>query len=402
MSARFFAYWFSTGLCISSLVTSGCEPTSAAPPVPVEVAVSAPIERPVTDYLEFTGRTEARDSVQLRARIGGYVEKVNFVEGGLVKEGQLLFQIDDRTYRAERDRRQAELKLAEARVKEALAEYNRNSKLRRDNAASEQELEEAQRTLLTTQATQKQVQAELAQAELNLDYTQVKAPFSGWADRANVTVGNLVSADTAHATVLTSIVVLEPMYVYFSVDQPTLLRLRKLVREGSLKSAKEKPPDVLLGVGEGPDYPFRGTIDFIPNRVDPATGTLTVRASFPNKDQFLKPGLFARIRVPVGEPHSAILVSDDSIGTNQGQKYVYIVTDKNEVAYRPVKPGGLSDGLRIIDEGLKPGERVINGEGILRVRPGITVVPTESKMVGTHVAGQSQTTNEATAPAATK
>jgi RND family efflux transporter MFP subunit len=370
--------------------------------VRIEVAVSAPIERPVTDYLEFTGRTEARDAVQLRARIGGYLEKVNFTEGDLVKEGQLLFQIDDRTYRAERDRRLAELKLAEARVKEAEAEYNRDRKLRRDQAASEQELEEAQRTLLTTQASLKQIQAELAQAELNLDYTQVKAPLTGRADRANVTVGNLVSADSSHATVLTSIVVLEPMYVYFSVDQPALLRLRERVREGSLKSVKERPPEVLLGVGEGSDYPFHGVIDFVPNRVDPTTGTLTVRASFPNKDLFLKPGLFARIRLPVGEPHTAILISDDAISTNQGQKSVYVVTDKNEVAYRPVKLGALSDGLRIVSEGLKPGERVINGEGMLRVRPGITVVPTESKLVGAPAVGRNRTASEAAAPTATK
>ena len=170
------------------------------------------------------------------------------------------------------------------------------------------------------------------------------------------------------------------------MDQPTLLGLQQRVREGTLKSTKEKPPEVLLGVGAGSDHPFRGTIDFISNRVDPSTGTLTVRGSFPNKDRFLRPGLFARVRVPVGDPRPALLISDEAVGTNQGQKYVYIVSDKNEVVYRPVKLGASSDGYRIVEDGLKPGERVVIGEGMLRVRPGITVTTTEGKMVPTPAA----------------
>jgi RND family efflux transporter MFP subunit len=348
--------------------------------VSIEVAVSPPVERAVVDYLDFTGRTQARDAVQLRARIGGYLQKINFTDGAEVKEGQVLFEIDDRTYRAQRDLAQAEVKLAEARVKKDTAEYQRVLALRRSDSASQEELEKAQRTKLTTQASLEEAKDDLHQAELNLDYTQVKAPFGGRADRANVSVGNLVSASTDHATVLTSIVTLEPMYVYFGVDEPTLLRLRRRVSEGTLKPAKEKPPEVLLGVGGGSDHPFRGTIDFISNRVDPSTGTLTVRGNFPNKDRFLRPGVFARVRVPVGDPRPALLISDDAVGTNQGQKYVYIVSDENEVVYRPVKLGAFSDGLRIVEDGLKPGDRVVVGEGMLRVRPGVTVVPSEGKM----------------------
>jgi len=349
--------------------------------VQIEVAVSPPIERAVIEYLDFTGRTQARDAVQLRARIGGYLQKINFTDGAEVKEKQVLFEIDYRAYRAQHDLAKAQVKLAEARVAEATAEYQRVSRLRLNRAASQEELEKAVRTRETTQASLDEAKDDLHEAELNLDYCQVKAPFAGRADRANVTVGNLVSADSAHATVLTGIVVLEPMYVYFGVDEPTLLWLRERVREGTLKSAKEKPPEVLLGVGAGSDHPFRGTIDFISNRVDPSTGTLTVRGSFPNKDRFLRPGLFARVRVPVGDPRPALLISDEAVGTNQGQKYVYIVSDKNEVVYRPVKLGAWSGGLRIVEDGLKPGERVVVGEGMLRVRPGVTVVPTEGKMV---------------------
>jgi RND family efflux transporter MFP subunit len=345
------------------------------------VAVSPPIERGVIRYLDFTGRTQARDAVQLRARIGGYLEKINVSDGAEVKEGQVLFEIDDRTYRAQRDMALADVKLAEARVAQAVAEYQRVLKLRRDQAASQEELEKDQRTRATTEASLDEAKDDLHQAELNLDYTQVKAPFSGRADRANVTVGNLVSANSDHATVLTSIVVLEPMYVYFGVDEPTLLKLRQRVREETLKSAKENPPEALLGVGEGSDHPFSGTIDFVSNRVDASTGTLTVRASFPNKERFLRPGLFARVRVPIGNPRPALLISDQAVGTNQGQKYVYVVSDKNEVVYRPVKLGAWSDGLRLVEDGLKSGDRVVVGDGMLRIRPGVTVVPTEGKMV---------------------
>jgi RND family efflux transporter MFP subunit len=386
-------------LCCLSLLATGCERASPPAPASIEVAVSPLIERAVIDYVDFTGRTQARDAVQLRARIGGYLEKINFTDGAEVKDGQVLFEIDDRTYRAQRDVAKAKVQFAEARVKLATLEYERTLSLRRTQAVTQEDLEKAERTKDTTQSSLEEARDDLHQAELNLDYTQVKAPFGGRTDRANVTVGNLVSADTAHATVLTSIVTLEPMYVYFGVDEPTLLRLRERVRGGSLKSAAEKAPEVLLGVGEGSEYPFRGTIDFISNRVDAATGTLTVRGSFANKDRLLRPGLFARVRLPVGAPHSALLISDTCVGTNQGQKYVYVVDDKNEVVYRQVMLGALSDGLRIVEEGLKPGEHVVVGEGMLRVRPGVTVVPTEGKMVSTPVAGARRSTAEPLVPA---
>ena len=380
MSARLLTPWIPVALLAPAILATGCGPASP-PPAPVEVAVSPPLEQAVVDHLDFTGRTQAKDAVTVRARIGGYLLKIDFTDGTEVQEGQVLFEIDDRTYQAQRDLAQAQVKFAEARVKEATAEYQRVLTLRRSLAATPEDLEKAQRSRETTQASLDEAKDDLRQAELNLDYTRVKAPFGGQADRANVTVGNLVSADTNHATVLTSIVVLEPMYVYFGVDEPTLLWLRQRVREGALKSAQEKPPEVLLGVGKGSDHPFRGTIDFISNRVDPSTGTLSVRGNFPNKDRFLRPGVFARVRVSVGEPRPALLISDEAVGTNQGQKYVYIVSDKNEVVYRPVKLGASSDGFRIVEDGLKPGDRVVVGEGMLRVRPGVTVVPTESKMV---------------------
>jgi RND family efflux transporter MFP subunit len=401
MSARLLTSWIPAALFPLAFLATGCEPPPP-PPAPVEVAVSPPVERAVVDHLDFTGRTQARDTVKLQARIGGYLRKINFADGAEVREGQVLFEIDDRTYRAQRDLAQAQVTLAAAQVKEADAEYLLTVRLRRDGTRSEQELEKALRSRDTARDALEGAKAALHEAQLNLDYTQVKAPFSGRADRASVTVGNLVSADTNHATELTSIVILEPMHVYFGVDEPTLLRLRQRVREGALKTVEEKPPEVLLGVGEGEDHPFRGTVDFLSNRVDAATGTFTVRASFPNKDRFLRPGLFARVRVPVGDPHKALLISDACAGTNQGQKYVYVVDEHNEVVYRPVTLGALSDGLRIVEDGLKPGERVVVGDGMLRVRPGVTVVANDGTMVPTPAAGGGRPATQQAAPAASK
>jgi RND family efflux transporter MFP subunit len=244
---------------------------------------------------------------------------------------------------------------------------------------SQEALERTMSKRESAQAGLDAARADLQQKQLNLDYTRVLAPITGRADRANVTVGNVVTANASTATVLTTIVTLEPMYISFNVDEPTLLRLRQLVHAGKLRPAEEKTPEVFIGVGRGEDYPFRGTVEYIGNRVDAATGTLPVRAVVPNKDQFLRPGLFARVRVPVGEPHAALLVTERALATNQGQKYLYVVNDKNEVVYRPVTVGGTDGGLRIIQDGLKPGERIII-DGVLRVRPGAVVDPKPGQM----------------------
>jgi RND family efflux transporter MFP subunit len=389
MRARLLVRWSPGSLFTLAFLATGCAP-APPPPAPVEVVVSAPVERPILDHLDFTGRIQAKDSVQLQARIGGYVEKIDFADGAEVKEGQVLFEIDDRTYRAERDLAAAQVKVAEAQIKEADAEEHRNLVLSRTGAASQEELEKSQRAQETARAAADGARAQLHERQLDLDYCQVKAPFAGRADRHYVNVGDLVSANVQSATVLTNVTVLAPMYVYFGVDEATLLRLRQMVHEGKLKPANEKAPEVLLGVGQGEDHPFRGTVDFISNRVDPATGTLTVRGSFPNQDRLLRPGLFARIRVPVGDSHPALLIANGAVGTNQGQKYVYVVDDHNEVVYRPVKLGPLSDGLRVVEEGLKPGERVII-DGMLRVRPGTTVEPKSGEMAPAPAAGTAPT-----------
>jgi RND family efflux transporter MFP subunit len=355
----------------------------------------------VTDFIDFTGRAEAVDSVQLRARVSGYLHKINFKEGDEVQKDQVLFEIDDRTFKAERDQAQATAKLNEAQVKEAEVEYNRDARLRTSGSVSQEALERTISKRDQAQAGLDAARADLQQKQLNLDYTRVVAPISGRADRAKVTVGNVVTANANTSTVLTTIVTLEPMYVTFNVDEPTLLRLRQLVQAGKLRPAAEKAPEVFIGVGRGEDYPLRGTVQYIGNQVEAATGTLPVRAVVPNKDRLLRPGLFARVRVPVGDPHPTLLVNERALATNQGQKYLYVVNDKNEVVYRPVTVGGTDGGLQIIQDGLKPGERVII-DGVLRVRPGAVVDPKPGHMDASPNKEADKTGKPADGPATTR
>ena len=217
--------------------------------------------------------------------------------------------------------------------------------------------------------------AVVASRQLDLDYTKVTAPVSGRISRYVVTVGNLIqSGDQGGGTVLTSIVSVDPMYAYFDVDEYTVLRVRQLIREGKAKSARDAELTVWLGIANEDGYPHRGTVNFVDNQVNPKTGTLRLRGVFPNKDEALSPGYFARVRVPIGFPHQALLVSDRALDTDQGQKVVYVVDKDNKVLSRPVRPGPLHDGLRAIQDGLKPGERVIVN-GLQQVRPGVTVEP---------------------------
>jgi RND family efflux transporter MFP subunit len=362
------------GLCLG---LTGClrAPGAAPTTTPTLVTVSYPLERDVTDHVDFTGRTIAVDSVEVRARVWGYLDKVNFKEGAMVKQGDVLFEIDPQTYQAALDQAKAKVTLDEAQLKFADAEYKRNLTLRRTGAVSQEELEKSLASRDVAAATVGADKADLARRQLDLDYTKVKAPISGRVSRYVVTVGNLVqSGDQAGGTLLTTIVSVDPEYAYFDVDERTMLRVQQLIREGKAKSAREAEVPVLLGLANQEGYPHRGIINFVDNQVNPKTGTLRLRGVFPNKDGVLSPGLFARVRVPVGEPHKALLVTERAIDTDQGQKILYVVNDKNEVVSRPIRLGALHDGLRVIEDGLKPGERVIVN-GLQQVRPGVTVAP---------------------------
>jgi RND family efflux transporter MFP subunit len=367
-------------LLAACVLGAGCRQVSQppAPAAPV-VTIAAPVEQTVTDHVDFSGKTAAVESVELRARVGGYLQTVQYKEGDEVKRDQVLFGIDPRPYQTELDHAKARVKAAKAQVAESDSAYKRAAGLAPSGAISAEELERTLRTRDVSVASLASAQANEQLKQLNLDFTKVLAPIDGRADKADVTVGNLVSANLNDATILTNIVRMEPMYAYFDVDELTALRILQLQLQGKQAPRDKNPIEVLLGLGRDSNYPFRGTVDFVANQVDPSTGAITVRGVFPNKDRALAPGLFAHIRVPLGEPRKAVLVNDRALGTNQGQKFLYLVNEKNKVEYRPVTIGALHQGLREVTDGLKPGERVVIN-GLLRVRTGVTVEPKSGEM----------------------
>ncbi len=362
------------GFC---LAMTGCAraPVEAPPAAPVTVTVSYPVERDVSDQAEFTARIAAVDSVEVRAHVWGYLDKVHFKEGALVKKGDVLFEIDPRTYQAQVDQTQGQLNFNQAERQLARANLKRGEELAPSGGLSTDDLDQRRAALEEADARIIVARANLETARLNLDWTRVTAPVNGRVSRYVVTVGNLVQAgDQGSGTLLTTIVSVDPMYATFDVDERTIQRIGHLTRQGNPRSASETVWPVSLGLATEEGFPHQGTINFVDNQVNPKTGTLRVRGVFPNKDEALSPGFFARVRVPVGPPHKALLVSDRALDSDQGLKILYVVNDKNEVVSRPVRVGALHDGLRAIEDGLKPGERVIVN-GLQLVRPGITVEP---------------------------
>ncbi len=356
------------------LLMAGCHRgPKMAPTAPTIVQVANPVEREVTDHVDLTGTTAAVDSVEVRARVGGYLMKVDFPEGTIVQKGQVLFEIDPRPYQAQVDYAQGQVAGAEATLLRARADNARNraTAMRSPGSVSQQDLDQYQAAEDKAIADLAVARATLESNQLNLDFTKVTSPIDGRTSRYLVTIGNLIVQDN---TLLTTVVSVNPIYAYVDVDEHTVLHVRQLIREGKAQSARESALPVSLGLADEKGFPHHGTINFVDNQVNVKTGTLRIRGVFDNKDEALSPGFFVRVRVPIGLPHKAILVSDRAIDTDQGQKIVYVVNDKNEVVYRPVKLGAMHDGLRVVEEGLKTDERVIVN-GLQRVRPGMTVDP---------------------------
>jgi RND family efflux transporter MFP subunit len=356
---------------------AGCsskeEAVETPPPV---VTVSQPVMKTITDFKPFTGRTQAPDSVEIRAQVTGYLDSVNFRPGDLVKKDDVLFIIDPRPYKATLDKVLGEKKRAESSLDRWDAEYERAKGLVGTKAMSRQEFERIQGERGEAEGSLMMARAQLVQAKLDLSWTTVKAPITGIVSRNLISVGNLV---TAKVTELTTIVSEDPMYAYFNVDERTLLNMREIMRKKKMKTYLEAKYPVYLGLANEKGYPHAGTIDFANNQVDAGTGTISVRGSFPNKDGVLTPGLFARISLPMGEQPDALLVTDRALGTDQGQKFVYVVDKDNVVQLRPVTVGALHGGLRIIEQGIKKGDWIIVN-GLQRVRPGVTVKPKKVEM----------------------
>jgi RND family efflux transporter MFP subunit len=377
-----------------SLGATGCvrAPSEASPATPNSVTVSYPVQEYVTDYAEFTARIAAVDSVEIRAHVWGYLQKVNFKEGDLVRKGDILFELDPRPYQALLNQAKAKVAQDKAQLAFDEAEYQRSLQLYQRTAVTRSQLDKAAAARDVDIANIEADKAAVASNELNLDYTKVTAPVSGRASRYNVTVGNLIqSGDQGGGTLLTTIVSVDPMYAYFDVDELTVQRVRQLVREGKLKSSRETAVPVSLALAAEEGYPRQGTVNFVDNQINAKTGTLRARGVFPNKDESLSAGFFARVRVPIGPAHDALLVTDRALDNDQGQKIVYVVDRDSKVVTRPVRLGALHDGLREVADGLKSGERVIVN-GLQQVRPGAAVEPKLVRMPSPKVVNPSETT----------
>lgn len=366
-------------LAIAPVVTgwllTGCgQPaTQSAPPAPV-VSIVLPVAREVVEWDEYIGRLEAPESVEIRARVSGYLDKIHFKEGKEVKKGDLLFTIDPRPYQADYDRAEAEHQRAESQAELAKNDAERAKRLVATKAISEEDFDTKTRTYTSALATLKAAHAALDSAKLSLEFTRVSSPIDGRIGRAAVTEGNLVSGGLAGAgaTILTTVVSIDPMHCYIDVDERSVLKYVQLRREGKRDSARDKEIAVEMALGDEEGFPHKGHTDFVDNKIDPATGTLRSRSVFANPDRMLVPGFFARVRVPGSGKYPALLIPDRALGSDQALKFVYVVNADKKVEFRPVKIGPMIDGLRVVKEGLKAGEQIIV-EGLMRVRPGIVV-----------------------------
>jgi len=355
------------------LSASACSKNAPQMPAP-QVTVAAAIERTVSDWDEFTGHFEAVNSVEVRPRVGGFVQRVAFTEGATVHQGDVLFVIDQRPYEAEVAR--AEAVLAQARTRSQLAgmEVDRAKKLVSSQAISREELDARTSGQAEGDAAIRAAEAAVKIARLNLEWTVVRAPISGRVGRAEITQGNLVQAGPAVPTLLTTIVSLDPIYVYFDTDEQAYLKYMGAQTAG----ANGRP--VLVGLANETGFPHEGRLNFVDNRVDGTSGTIRARALLSNPNRLFTPGLFARVRLLGSDRHLATLVQDQAIGTDQDRKFVLVLKSDNTVEYRPVTTGRVIDGLRTVETGLKPGERVVIN-GLLRVRPGMKVAATNAAMV---------------------
>ena len=363
-------------ILVAALALSGCgdKPPAPAAAAAPPVTVAQPVKRTVTDWDEFTGRFEAMEEVQVRARVGGFVNTVEFRDGAIVRAGDLLYTIDSRPFEAVAA--QAEGQLADSRAKVELAkrELDRGLNLVQTSAVSEQVVDQRRQALQAAHAAEMQAEGALKAAKLNIEFTHVLAPMTGRVGRHLVSPGNLVQGSEGSATLLTSIVTLDPIYIYFDVDEPTYLKNNRLWFEGRRPSSRDTPNPVEVALTGETKPSKEGKMDFLDNRLDVSTGTLRSRAVIPNKDFSILPGQFGRVRLIGSAPYEALLLPDTAIATDQSRKIVFVVKDDNTVEAKPVKLGPLDEGLRVIREGLKAEDRVIV-DGIQRARVGAKVTP---------------------------
>ncbi len=367
-----------TGLVLSFAAVA-CGDPPPPPPAPPGVTVARVVERETTDWDEFTGRIEAVNSVEIRPRVSGYIGRVAFNEGNGVRKGQLLFEIDPRPYQADLARAEAELERARTGADLAGREVQRAERLVAVQAISREELDSRTSEQAQGDASVRAAEAAVSTARLNLEWTEVRSPISGRVSRAEVTAGNLVQAGPPDATLLTTVVSLDPVYVYFESDEQTYLKYTASARDGSRPNSRDHRTPVQLGLANEDGFPHEGYVDFVDNQLNPEAGTIRIRAVFDNRDHAFTPGLFARIRLVGSGKYPATLVLDRAIGTDQDKKFVLILKPDSTVEYRSVQLGRLMDGMRVIRSGLKPGETIVTN-GMQRAQPGMKVTPKLAEM----------------------
>src|SRR6266853_599165 len=357
-------------MAILAGISAGCS-SSAQPkaPAPAEVSVAEVICKQLGDSDEFTGRLEPVNSVEVRPRVSGYLQSVHFKEGAIVRQGDLLFQIDPRPFQAEVDRLKGELSQAKAQRSRAQSDFERAERLHNNDGMSAEEYDRRG-------------------AELNLEFTRVTAPITGRVGRAEITEGNLVEGGAAQIKPLTTLVSLDPIYVYFDVDEQTYLKYARVTQTHATTS-HEVRGSALLGLADEDGFPHVGQISFVDNQVSSSTGTIRLRATFTNKNLSLTPGLFARIRLQGGGAHRGCLKKDEAVVTDLNQKYVFVLGKSNTLTYRPVKLGPMTEGLRVVREGLGEAD-VIVVSGLQRVRPGTAVTPRRVSMTTSQLNSSSE------------
>lgn len=338
---------------------------------PPKVTVAKPVVREIVEQDQYTGRFDAINNVELRARVTGYLEKINFTDGQTVRKGDVLFLIDRRPYRAALDQAQAAVTSAKARQSFAVTDLERAQTLSRSGNISEQVTDQRRQTSLTAQADVDSAQAALSAAQLNYDFTEVRSPIEGRISRRSVTEGNIVITDQ---TLLTTIVSLDPIWFSFTVDEKAFLKYQGSLGIGMGETQAGKGVPILIALSGEAKPTRKGTLDFVDNRVDNATGTILLRATVPNADKFIKPGLFGIVAMPATKPYPGIMLPDEAVAANQDKRVVYVLGPDDTIQQKDVKLGPKVDGYRVIREGLKGDETVVVN-GLSRVRPGAKVAP---------------------------
>ena len=359
------------GAGLMAATLSGCgdatgKAAQAQAPAAPPVSAALVLERQVAETQEFSGRLEAIERVEIRSRVSGFITAVNFKPGSEVKKGDVLFVIDPRPYAAEAARAEANAASTRAKLELARRELARAESLLADKAIAKREYDEAAAAQKELEANAAAAQAQLEAARLNLAYTRVTSPIDGRVSKAEITLGNLVDA----SAVLTSVVSLDRIYASFDGDEETYLRVGARAQQGA-------PVGVRVGLANEEGFPHEGKLEFVDNQLDARTGSVRMRATFDNAERKLAPGLFARVQLGAADSRKAVLISDRAVATDQSRKYVFVVGADNKAEYRPVKLGPAIDGLRVVREGLKGGEKIVVN-GLQRVRPG---APIAARMV---------------------